>query len=309
VVTLYLAPIRGITDSVFRTAFANIFGGFDRSIAPFVRMERGVLTKGPFRDLQPELNRELCTVPQILSRDPEEFLLIAERFGDFGYREVNWNIGCPFPMVTKKGAGAGILPYPERVDRFLTTVMSRTKLQISIKMRIGFKSESEIEHLWPVLNPYPLAEITVHPRTAKQMYDGRANVAIFEQCIASTDHKLVYSGDIETVQDFEALKIRLPSIRHWMLGRGALYDPFLPGKIKGKEEGEREGAICLFHDQLFRHYREKLSGPGHLLSKMLAIWAYLSTAVPNGKRFAKKIKKARDINHYETLVEQFIRNR
>ena len=106
VVTLYLAPIRGITDSVFRTAFANIFGGFDRSIAPFVRMERGVLTKGPFRDLQPEWNRALCTVPQILSRDPEEFLLIAERFGDLGYREVNWNIGCPFPMVTKKGAGA-----------------------------------------------------------------------------------------------------------------------------------------------------------------------------------------------------------
>jgi hypothetical protein len=72
--------------------------------------------------------------------------------------------------------------------------------------------------------------------------------------------------------------------------------------------GEGQGAIVSFHDQLFRDYREKLDGPGHLLSKMQAVWAYLSYAVPHGERFAKKIKKAKNIHHYETLVEQFVRN-
>jgi tRNA-dihydrouridine synthase B len=264
---------------------------------------------GMFRDLQLEKNRCLCTIPQILSGDAREFLHISEMIGDLGYGEINWNIGCPYPMVTKKGAGAGILPFPDRVDRFLDTVMGKTKLQLSIKMRIGLTDGSEMVALWPVLNRYPIAEITVHPRTAKQMYNGRANVGIFEECVSRTEHQLIYNGDIETVADFEELTVRLPSIHSWMIGRGALRDPFLPGKIKGNEavKGTERGTIGLFHHRLFEEYRRRLDGPGHLLAKMQTVWSYLCDALPGNRRFAKRIKKARNIEQYEKLMDGFFR--
>ena len=114
---LYLAPIRGLTDALFRDTFSRHFGGFDAAVAPFISPQKKSLYEDKMiRDVLPANNTTLPVVPQLLHTDPEDFLVLARRLADLGYTHINWNLGCPAPMVARKKRGSGLLPYPEEIS-------------------------------------------------------------------------------------------------------------------------------------------------------------------------------------------------
>ena len=105
---LILAPLRGFTDTVFRNAFQRRFQGVEEAVAPFVTSVNGRRIKpSHLRDLAPADNRALPVVPQILSNNSDEFVCLARTLFELGYEEINWNLGCPYPMVAKKYRGSG----------------------------------------------------------------------------------------------------------------------------------------------------------------------------------------------------------
>ena len=91
-----------------------------------------------------------------------------------------------------------------------------------------------------------------------------------------THHKVVYNGDITDCASFGRLQKRFPTLREWMIGRGVIVNPFLPGRIKGKRYDGTEALRCyrLFHDMLYDHYGRKLYGPSHLVNRMKGLWGY-----------------------------------
>jgi len=303
---LILAPIRGITDCIYRHAAAVHFGGFDSAVAPFIPTVSGTRIPDKYlRDVLPEYNTRLPVVPQILSKDPHAFIRMAARLNDFGYGTVNLNLGCPFPRVAKKGRGSGMLCHPDTVDRFLEAVMPAIPNRLSIKLRLGRFVPGEIEVLMPVLNRYPLDALIIHPRVGVQMYDGRPELEWFAASAAASRHPVVYNGDINTRSDFKRLAVRFPGIDHWMIGRGALANPFLPGVIKGEGASEETSPLIrlrAFHDDLFDAYRERMQGPGHLLDRMKGIWYYLAAGFSDGRRLLKQIQKCRDLERSRTQV-------
>ncbi len=131
---LYLAPIMGITDAVYRETFAKYFEGIDCAIAPFVSSVASRKLKPTYlKDLFPDRNRRLPVIPQVLSKNADDFLFIAEKIGELGYEEINWNLGCPVSMVAKKNRGSGLLPFPDEIDRILEKVCSDWPHELSIK--------------------------------------------------------------------------------------------------------------------------------------------------------------------------------
>jgi tRNA-dihydrouridine synthase B len=306
--TLWLAPLKGFTDAVFRRTFAEHFGGFDRAMAPFitaVAAER--LTDAHVRDLLPGSDGTIPLTPQILGNASEPFLAVAARLHELGYREVNWNLGCPFRPVSKKRRGAGLLPFPEAVDEFLDRTVRALPMQLSIKLRLGRTAPDEIFKLLPVLDRYPLSQIVIHPRTARQMYAGRPDLDAFERCLVLSRHRIVYNGDIVDAAGFTALQARFPGIDEWMIGRGALSDPFLPAAIKtGTAPGpDRVRRFKAFYDDLFDRTRERLCGPGHLLDRMKGYWTYFATAFTSGEALAKQIHHTFQFPRYVDTVERF----
>ena len=303
--TLYLAPLRGLTDAIFRNAFAKHFGGFDLAVAPFVTSVKGNKIKPThIKDLAPEINKKIPVIPQILSKNPEEFIILAKSFYDIGYKNINWNLGCPYPMVAKKKRGAGLLPYPEIIQSFLDKVMPAIPNKLTIKTRLGMNKPDEIYKIIPIFNNYPIEELIIHARTGKQMYEGKTNLEFFGPCIDLSVHQIAYNGDINSLEIYENLKQRFPTITKWMIGRGAIENPFLPLIIK-KQTDKLDNQIKLiknFHDELFDKYREILYGPGHLLGKMKGLWFYLSNFFNDGKMWLKKIQKTKKINKYNKII-------
>jgi tRNA-dihydrouridine synthase len=305
---LILAPLKGYTDVVFRNTFAEHFGGFDAAMAPFVTtVAAGRLTEKHLQDLLPQQNTRMPIEPQILGNSADDFIFLARRLFEMGYPQVNWNLGCPFRPVTKKRRGAGLLPFPEQVDEFLDKTLRALPVRLSIKMRLGRNRPDEILKLLPILNRYPLREITIHPRTARQMYGGVPDLDTFQACLEASRHPVVYNGDITDLAGFNALAARFPAVQAWMIGRGALADPFLPAAVKTGRAGvaDRLQRIKAFYDDLFACYQERLSGPGHLLDRMKGFWTYLAPAFESGPSLARHIHRTFTLPRYVETVGRF----
>jgi tRNA-dihydrouridine synthase len=247
--------------------------------------------------------------PQILGNTADDFIFLARRLFEMGYADVNWNLGCPFRPVTKKRRGSGLLPFPELVDAFLDQVLRVLPGRLSVKMRLGRTRPDEILKLLPVLDRYPLKEITIHPRTARQMYEGVPDLDAFQACLEQSRHRLVYNGDIINLQGFRALKSRFLPVETWMIGRGALSNPFLPSTIKAGRDGipAKADRFKAFYDDLFGRYQSRLSGPGHLLDRMKGFWKYFAAAFKNGQELEKRIYRTFKLPRYLDTVERFFR--
>ena len=305
---LYMAPMKGFTDYVFRRTFMDHFGGFDLAVAPFIASKSDDKVKRKFvRDVLPENNERMPVVPQILSKSAEDFAFLADYLFDMGYETVNWNLGCPYPMVAKKMRGSGMLPHPDMIDEFLDKVLRRMKPRLSIKIRLGYKTSDDIFNLAPILNRYPLAELIVHPRIAAQRYSGEVDLEAFERCVAEIEHRIVYNGDIKTLGDFRRLHARFKTLNGWMIGRWCIADPFLPSAIKNGRNGSgrKIEKIKAFHLTLFNEYKAVLDGPSHLLNKMKGLWRYLSLPFADFKKSMKKIKKSTSPELYLKQVNLF----
>ena len=303
---LYMGPLKGITDSLFRQEFHRHFPGLDRAVTPFVNPQKTPSYPDKLiADLLPEINRGLELIPQTLNTDAQGFIALGNRLYDLGYRELNWNLGCPVKMVAGKKRGSGLLPHPEKIIDLLDKVLPKLKPALSIKMRLGYQSHQESLDLLPRLDPFPLTEIIIHARLGIQLYKGHVYLEHFAQCREKTSHQLVYNGDLVTFEDFTSLSSRFDGIDRWMIGRGLLINPFLPAEIKGihLSEDERQEKLHLFHDELYQALKARLSGPGHLLGRMKQVWIYYIHAFPGKEKLLKKITRAATENNFLRAVD------
>ncbi len=307
---LISSPLQGFTDFRFRNSFQQFFSGIDYFYAPYIRFNGKMVIKPLYqRDLQPKNNTTLEVIPQVMTCSADEFIFAANYVHSLGYKELNWNLGCPYPMVTNKGMGSGLIKSPEKIDRILDRVHTETDIIVSMKMRMGYDHAKEILDVFPVLEKYPIKNIGIHARIGAQLYKGGTDLEGFQRCIDHSNQKLYFNGDITSVAIFEELADRFPSIDHWMLGRGLIADPFLPSMIKNQTHQYPNNKIDIFSkyiDTLFTAIEQKVTGEKAVIRKMLSYWEYFATVFPEPTKVVKKIKKAKTYEVYDAAVREIL---
>lgn len=308
--TLLSSPLQGFTDYRFRNALHKHFGGIDTYFAPYIRLNgKFVIKPGYHKDILPKNNQTLKVIPQVMTCRAEEFIFVAKFVQSLGYKELNWNLGCPYPMVTNKGMGSGLIKDTEKIDHILNRIHSETDIVVSMKMRMGYEDANEILNAYPVLNKYPLKNIAIHARIGKQLYVGGVDLIAFERCLQNTDHKIYFNGDISTVSRYHEMEARFPTIDHWMIGRGLIHDPFLPSMIKEgvlEYPADRKKRFSRFHEDLLNAFIAKLSGDKAVIQKMLSYWKYFAVTFPNSEKVIKRIKKTKTLEAYDEAVSTIL---
>ena len=259
--SLYLAPMEGITTYVYRRALEKHYGGMDKYFTPFLTASH--LKGRELREVHPDNNEGLYVVPQILTNDAELFVTITRQLVDLGYREVNLNLGCPSGTVVSKGRGAGFLDRTEELDKFLYTIYDeltgKVKLagagegknsqaatdaiKISVKTRIGMEFESEWEDILEIYKKYPISELIIHPRLRSDFYSGRVRMDAYKRAmeVLGDMMPLCYNGDITSVSTYREKLEMIGGVPVTgdgeedcpvMIGRGVIMNPELPGNIK-----------------------------------------------------------------------------
>lgn len=304
----YLAPMEGITGYVYRNVYHTFFRAADKYFTPFIAPnQKGKFSTREENDILPSHNEGMYVVPQILTNHADDFVRTAQKLSEYGYQEVNLNLGCPSRTVVAKYRGSGFLAKPDELDCFLEEIFHRLDLKISIKTRIGKFDEEEFRDLLCIYNRYPLEELIIHPRCQKEFYSNTPHWEVFEYAVSESKNPLCYNGDIFTAEDFERWRQRFPDTDTVMLGRGVLRNPGLIEMLEGKQMPER-ARLKQFHDRLFKAYQEAIPGERNVLFKMKELWVYLGQTFPGSEKCIKKIKKAQSFYAYaeavETLFEQ-----
>lgn len=295
---LYVAPLEGITSYTYRNTHHEFFGGADFYFAPFINpSEQEKVSKKGVRDILPEKNGETPLKIQVLTNSAESFLKFEKKVQAIGYKEINLNLGCPAQTVVKKGRGAGFLQDPDGIDRFFEEVFSKTEAEVTVKTRIGYESEKEMENLLKIYNRYPIKTLIVHPRTRQTFYNGVPDMETFRMVYENAKHPLVYNGDIYKKEDFEKIASEFPRLDGVMMGRGILKNPALMREIRGGKALSHNELIAFF-EELSVRYMGVLRSETFTLYKLKEIWVYILQNYPEEKKIAKTIKKAKTIEEF-----------
>lgn len=311
-IKLYQAPLQGFTDFTFRKVHFEIFGGIDKYFIPYLSFIKGrEIKKSSLKEVFPENNLAHPAIPQVLFSDKFELFELITILVDYGYQEINLNLGCPYPMATNRGRGAEWLEKPDELYEILKQLFIKAfPAKFSVKMRAGMTSDQNVFKIIDVLNQFPLEEVIFHPRTASNMYDAKANPLLFAEVVPKVKHSMVFNGDIFSESYFQELKVILPEQNTWMIGRGLMINPALASQIKGKvfEAKELREKMKKFHDQLLEAYSVRLQGDSHLLMKMNQFWSYFSESFENPHKAMKLVKKSSNLLKYNAAVVEIFRN-
>lgn len=321
----YLAPMEGITTYIYRNAVQAFYGEhIDKYYAPFiVPHEKIGMSDKDRRDLCPEHNASLHLVPQILTNNARDFCLLSDQLhAEYGYEEVNLNLGCPSKTVTGKGRGSGFLARTAELDHFLDEIYSHTALQISVKTRLGMKEPEEFEQLMEIYNRYPIAELTIHPRVQADYYNGQARIPFFCDAVRTAHMPLCYNGDISSPSDYRQKMQQIceipgaeSKITGVMIGRGMIRNPALISRIfstesvngtdNTKKQDKHAETVILqqFHDRLVEDYRPLL-GDKDVLFRMKEVWSYMIAEFPGKDRAWKAIRKSQHLTEYMAAVRE-----
>lgn len=296
-----LAPLDGITKLVFRQVWHRHFGGADRYFIPFFSpTDHHTITPRDFRELDPEANRGLPSVPQIMTCRAPDFIWGAERMAELGYEEVNLNLGCPSGTVTAKGKGSGFLAKPDELDRFFDEVFSATSVPVSVKTRLGIADEAEFPRLLEIYNRYPIVCLTIHARVQKEKYRGAVHLDAFEAALKESKNPVCYNGDLRTIGEVRDFEARFPTADAAMIGRGAVADPALLRKLRGGKAATRE-ELQAFTQDLYHSYQEFYGQIGTAAQRMREIWFYLIHLFEDADKLNKKLRRFKYPSEYETV--------
>ncbi|HZQ15400.1 MAG TPA: tRNA-dihydrouridine synthase [Gaiellaceae bacterium] len=182
---------------------------------------------------------------QIFGSDPGAMAEAARMVEAAGADVVDVNFGCPVKKVTKTGAGASLLDDPRQACRLVEAVASATSLPVSVKMRRGVENGSRTcLAVGPQLAAAGAASLTLHPRSAKQMYTGAADHALTAELVALVDVPVVASGDITSRAKAQSV-LATTGAAAVMVGRAAQGNPWVLREMLGDDrEPTREEVVA-----------------------------------------------------------------
>jgi tRNA-dihydrouridine synthase B len=311
-VKILLAPLHGYTEASYRSALASCFAGFDEAVAPFIALSPAErFNPVRLRDLKPELNRQMSVIPQILGNDPASFIQTALALHDLGYTRLNWNLGCPKRSIAAKKRGSGLLPFPELIYAVLEKIIPAIQQKLSVKLRLGRNNPDEIFAVIEVLNSFPLESVIIHPRLGVDMYAKSADADAFAEVLPILKHPAVYNGDIFTVDDFHRLSARFPSVDGWMIGRGALANPFLAEQIKGIElpgTKDQRDRFSAFVNHLQQQYKAESHTSTYLLNRMKDNWGFFAFRFSDCEQIYNALSHAQTMEAFQKLQSDILEN-
>ena len=325
--------MEGVTDSIYRKTFIEYYGGVDKFFTPFLSPNANLkFTTREFDEIDPKKNQVDITVPQLLTNNAKHFLWAAGEIIQMGYKEINFNLGCPSGTVVAKKKGSGLLFYPEMLDELLYEVFEKLPgvcggkgaktPSISVKTRLGRYEPEEFYEILEIFKKYPISELTIHPRIQSDFYKEPIREEFFQYAYKHCDIPLVFNGEIKCCEDISRTLLTYGKMDAVMIGRALITRPSLAVEYKSYASSSVENPSAKdltlkekvssdfpadfdykkfsdFRNDLLARYEERFSGEKPVLHRMKEFWAFWQYLYPNEEKNIKIIQKAKNLSDYK----------
>lgn len=304
---LMLAPMQGLTNRAFRQVLAEL-GRPDVLFTEFVRVRPGAEKVIADSDLA-EATSTIDGVPlvvQVIGSPDEGTVEATADLVARGVKHINVNMGCPWGRMTAVLAGGGMFRHPEVVEPFLRDLRAIVPGSLSVKTRAGLEDEREIFDVLPHLEAGGIDFLVLHPRTVQQKYRGAANHDVTRELVRRASVPVVASGDVRTAEDAADI-IERTGCAALMLGRGAVADPWLFERIRGRlgpraTGVERQREVAAYLRRLLEGYEQLFCGDAQVLAKLKEVLAHLDDE--DLESWVKRLRKQRRVDAALALLEE-----
>jgi nifR3 family TIM-barrel protein len=233
---LALAPMQGVTDLPFLELIAG-YGGADVYVTEYFRVyATSRLDKHILKSVT-ENPTGRPVIAQMIGNDIPSLVRAARELEQYPVAAVDLNLGCPAPVVYRKGAGGGLLREPKRVHAILGALRDAVRGRFTVKTRIGFDSAEVFPELLPIFAKHSLDLLTVHARTVKEMYRSEVHYEFIARAVAALPCPVLANGNIYSAQK-AADVLKSTGARGLMIGRGVIRNPWLFRQIREHQRGE-----------------------------------------------------------------------
>lgn len=307
-----LAPMAGVTDTVFRRLIRNQ-GGCGLLMTEFTSSHgvvASVRTRKPTRTFrylyfEPE---ERPISAQLFGSDPEVMANAAKVCEDLGFDIVDINFGCPVNKVVKCNGGSGLLRDLPLVEQILKTVRAAISIPFTMKCRAGWNDHELVHvHMARLAEDCGLQAIALHPRTREQGYSGKADWQRIAEAKAAVRIPVIGNGDITTPEEAVRM-VRETGCDAVMIGRTASSNPWIfrqisqyleTGSYDQPPERQRYDIMKTYYAMLHKQAAPDAVG------KMKQFATYFTHGVRNGARLRVEIYKAKEAAEVLDAVDVF----
>ena len=233
---LALAPMQGVTDLPFLELMAR-YGGVDVYFTEYFRVYPDSCLNKHILKAVTDNPTGRPVVAQMIGNDIPALVRTARELEQYPVAAVDLNLGCPAPVVYRKGAGGGLLREPRRVDAIVGALRDAVKGRFTVKTRIGFDSADAFAELLPILAKHSLDLLTVHARTVKERYRSEVHYPFVARAVWAMACPVLANGNVYSAAK-AAEVLQSTGARGLMIGRGAIRNPWLFRQIREHQRGE-----------------------------------------------------------------------
>jgi nifR3 family TIM-barrel protein len=308
-VDVMLAPLCGITDSVFRKICLD--HGADLVVTEMISSEGLVRNSDNIRAIR---QLDMRTGPlslQIFGADPDTMGEAARILSALRPRYIDMNFGCPVRKIISKNGGSAVLKDLNLLGRICRHVVKKSSVPVSAKIRTGWDKPTaeHLRELGRVIEDAGVSTIVVHARTKKQGFTGKANWALIAAIKDAVSIPVVGNGDVSGADEFFKMK-EVTGCDAVMIGRHAIGNPWIFEEIKAAINGRAYSPptsgervrVLLDHVRLAV---EKLGEPTGLVVTRKIMSAYLKR-LHDVRELRARIVRCERLTELEHLLSDYL---